>query len=69
MSILTNTAAVYFEQEKFTECIAKCEQAIDVGRENRADFKLIAKVGRSFEVHVSVCLSVCHPRFIAMKMW
>lgn len=43
MSILTNTAAVYFEQEKFVECIAKCEQAIDVGRENRADFKLIAK--------------------------
>lgn len=43
MSVLTNMAAVFFEQEKYAECIAKCEEAIDVGRENRADFKLIAK--------------------------
>jgi len=43
MSILTNMAAVFFEQEKYAECISKCEEAIDVGRENRADFKLIAK--------------------------
>ena len=43
MSILTNTAAVYFEQERYAECISKCEQAIEVGREHRADFKLIAK--------------------------
>ena len=43
MSVLTNMAAVFFEQEKYTECIAKCEEAIEVGRENRADFKLIAK--------------------------
>merc|ERR1711942_418861 len=43
MSVLTNMAAVFFEQEKYPECIAKCEEAIEVGRENRADFKLIAK--------------------------
>jgi len=43
MSVLTNMAAVYFEQEKYAECISKCEEAIEVGRENRADFKLIAK--------------------------
>lgn len=43
MSILTNMSAVFFEQEKFQECISKCEEAIEVGRENRADFKLIAK--------------------------
>jgi len=43
MSVLTNMAAVFFEQEKYAECIAKCEEAIEVGRENRADFKLIAK--------------------------
>merc|ERR1719391_1125363 len=43
MSVLTNMAAVFFEQEKYPECIAKCEKAVEVGRENRADFKLIAK--------------------------
>jgi len=38
-----NTAAVHFEMKNFTECISTCNKAIDVGRENRADFKLIAK--------------------------
>jgi stress-induced-phosphoprotein 1 len=43
VSILTNMAAVFFEQEKYVECISKCEEAIEIGREHRADFKLIAK--------------------------
>ncbi|KAF9361756.1 Hsp90 cochaperone [Mortierella sp. AD094] len=43
ISILTNKAAVYFEMGKFDECIKTCEEAIDVGREHRADYKLIAK--------------------------
>ncbi|KAF9438615.1 Hsp90 cochaperone [Entomortierella beljakovae] len=43
ISILTNKAAVYFEMGNFEECIKTCEEAIDVGRENRADYKLIAK--------------------------
>ncbi|XP_011498449.1 PREDICTED: stress-induced-phosphoprotein 1 [Ceratosolen solmsi marchali] len=38
-----NIAAVYFEQKEYNACIAQCEKAIDIGRENRADFKLIAK--------------------------
>ncbi|RGB40585.1 hypothetical protein C1646_389535 [Rhizophagus diaphanus] len=42
-SILTNKAAVLFEQEKYDECIKTCENAIEVGREHRVDFKLIAR--------------------------
>jgi stress-induced-phosphoprotein 1 len=39
----SNKAAVFFEQEKYEECIAICENAVDIGRENKADYKLIAK--------------------------
>lgn len=43
MTFLNNKAAVYFEMADWDECIKQCQLAIDVGRENRADFKLIAK--------------------------
>jgi len=39
----TNIAAVYFEQKEYEKCIAECQTAVEIGRENRADFKLIAK--------------------------
>lgn len=35
--------AVYFEKKEFETCIKECEKAIDIGRENRADFKKLAK--------------------------
>lgn len=38
-----NLAAVYFETKDFLKCIEECERGISIGRENRADFKLIAK--------------------------
>jgi stress-induced-phosphoprotein 1 len=38
-----NTAAVHFEMKNYTECVSTCNKAIDLGRENRADFKHIAK--------------------------
>lgn len=38
-----NRAAVYFEQGQYDECIKECEEAVEIGREHRADFKLIAK--------------------------
>lgn len=43
MTFLNNKAAVYFEMGQYDDCIKHCNQAIDLGRENRADFKLIAK--------------------------
>jgi tetratricopeptide (TPR) repeat protein len=43
ITFLTNIAAVYFEQKEYEKCIKECEKAIEIGRENRADFKLIAK--------------------------
>ncbi|KAJ9600999.1 hypothetical protein L9F63_000837 [Diploptera punctata] len=43
ITYLNNIAAVYFEQKGYQKCIQQCEKAIEVGRENRADFKLIAK--------------------------
>ena len=38
-----NIAAVHLESKNYNECISTCNKAIEVGRENRADFKLIAK--------------------------
>lgn len=40
---LNDVTAVYFEQGNFENAIKECERAIEVGRENRADFKIIAK--------------------------
>lgn len=38
-----NLAAVFFERKEYEQCIKQCEKGIEIGRENRADFKLIAK--------------------------
>lgn len=43
ITFYNNLAAVYFEQKEYEKCIKECEKGIEVGRENRADFKLIAK--------------------------
>ncbi|CAF1360246.1 unnamed protein product [Adineta steineri] len=43
MTYYTNRAAVYFEQKRWDDCLKECEKAIEVGRENKADYKIIAK--------------------------
>ena len=43
MTYMLNIAACYLEQKKFDECISLCKDAVEVGRENYNDFKLIAK--------------------------
>jgi len=52
ITYFTNKAAVYFEQNEMEKCIQICENAIEIGRENKADYKLIAKaylrIGNSY---------------------
>jgi len=52
MVFLTNKAAVYFEMGDMEQCREQCHKAVEVGRDNRADYKLIAKafsrIGNSY---------------------
>ena len=43
ITYLTNKAAVYFEQNALEKCIEVCEKAIEIGRENKAEYTLISK--------------------------
>jgi stress-induced-phosphoprotein 1 len=43
-SVLANKSAVLFEMGSFEECIGVCEEAVRVGREHHAEFKLIGRV-------------------------
>ena len=43
MTYLLNQSAVQFEEEKYEECIAKCTEALEVGRSNHAEYALMAK--------------------------
>lgn len=44
ISYYSNLAAVRLEMGEFDKCIEDCNKAIEVGRANRADYQLIAKV-------------------------
>ena len=50
------SVAVYFEQRDDDKCIEVCQQAVEKGRELRADFKLIAKLDKcTFSEHTVSC--------------
>ena len=44
MMSLYNTAFIMFQKEKFDECIDHCTKAINVGKANAADIKMLDKV-------------------------
>ncbi|CUE96193.1 stress-inducible protein STI1, putative [Bodo saltans] len=43
-TFLLNQTAVLFEEGKFDECITACDEALEHGRENKADYTVIAKL-------------------------
>lgn len=43
-TFLLNQTAVYFEQGAFEQCITECEKALEHGRENKAEYTVIAKL-------------------------
>jgi stress-induced-phosphoprotein 1 len=43
MAFLTNKAAVFFEQGEYARAVAQCEEAIQVGRSNRAPYADVGK--------------------------
>lgn len=43
-ALLANKSAVLFEMGSLEECIRVCEEAVSVGREHHAEFKLIGRV-------------------------
>lgn len=43
LSFVTNRAAVYFEMGDYDACIKDCDEAVEKGREVRADYKIIGK--------------------------
>lgn len=62
ITYLTNKAAAQFEAADYDSAISSCQEAIEQGREVRADFKIIAKafarIGSSYERKGDLALAI-----------
>ncbi|KAI9106078.1 heat shock protein sti1 [Phlyctochytrium arcticum] len=53
VAVLSNKAAALFEASRLDQCLQVCEDAVEQGREQRADYKLIARIlGRMASVYM-----------------
>ena len=43
MTFHSNRAAVFFETKEFNKCVECCKKAVEVGRDNKSELKLVAK--------------------------
>jgi hypothetical protein len=83
MTYYNNLAAVYYEKKDNEKCIETCKKAIEVGREARADYKIVAKsfarMGNAYKVRArrgrmarggrDVCAAVVRRRRRTRRGW
>nr|XP_020657411.1 stress-induced-phosphoprotein 1 [Pogona vitticeps] len=68
MTYLTNQAAVYFEKGDYNKCRELCEQAIEVGRENREDYRQIANYSKSALYRTALCRALLYLHAMAVSL-
>mmetsp|Transcript_21640 Transcript_21640/g.49225 ORF Transcript_21640/g.49225 Transcript_21640/m.49225 type:complete len:290 (+) Transcript_21640:187-1056(+) len=53
MTFIANKASVYLTSQRYEECVASCDEALVVGKENRAPFeeraKILARAGKALQ--------------------
>uniref|UniRef100_J3MBJ4 RING-type E3 ubiquitin transferase n=1 Tax=Oryza brachyantha TaxID=4533 RepID=J3MBJ4_ORYBR len=72
ISFLTNRAAAYLLMGKYKECVRDCDEAVERGRELRADNKLVARAlsrKASALLKLAACAADYEPAIRALQQW